>query len=110
MYKIDDIVSGKVLLIKKTYLNVSIKDDWLGILHISEVSDYYISSLSNLFKKDQEIHCSIIKVDEKKKNVALSFKKINPQNMKAPFNYLIKETEKGFTNLKKNTMKEVEKW
>lgn len=46
----------------------------------------------------------------KAKNLYLDFKSDRALFLKQPFSFEIKETNKGFINLKKFTDKEIEKW
>ena len=106
--KIGDIVTGTVRNIKKTHFIVELEDGTQGMVHISGVSDYYVSSLRSMFKIGSEYNFKIIEINNEQKKVKLDWKSIHPRFLKNPFKYEDKETEKGFKNLYTNTMKEVE--
>ena len=108
--EVGDIIQGRVTSIKKTHLIVSIKNDWTGLLHISKVSDYFVGNIGSMFKANKKYWFEIIKIDNNKKRVKLSWKSIMPRFEKDPFEYNIEETENGFENLKKHSDKGVEKW
>lgn len=106
--KIGQIHNGKVVSIWKTHIVVNFEDEYTGILHISSISDYYVSNISSMFKKGNEYYFKTISVNNEKKSVKLDWKSIHPRFLKNPFKYEIKETESGFKKLKENTEKEIE--
>lgn len=106
-YKINGIVSGKVVEIDKNWISVELKDGTKHKVHISNVSDFYVSSLNNLFKIGQKSKFIIISVDKENNIVKLDWKTIHPRFLKGPFEYEMKETKKGFSSLKENTEREV---
>ena len=106
MVKKGNIVSCKVKKINKTFLLVELFDKQKAIVHISNISDYYVGSLKNLFKLDGYYDFEVI--DSKIDNIKLSWKSLNPRFLKNPVAFEIKETKKGFNNLKKFVMEEIE--
>ena len=102
------IISGKVEKILPTYLIVSTKEGFEGLLHVANISDYYVSNISTLFKIGDKYDFEVIEVNIEKKWVKLSWKTIVPRFQKNPFDYNIEETPNGFKNLKQKTEEEVE--
>lgn len=101
-------IIAEVIQIIKNWILFSVKGDYKGFLHISDISDYFINDLGKLFKVGEIL---IMKVKHiKAKNLYLDFKSDRALFLKQPFNFEIKETNKGFLNLKKFTDKEIEKW
>ena len=105
---INDVVIGKITKIQKTHFFVELDDNYKGMVHISSASDYFIGSLSSMFKINSEYNFKIIEVDNASKRVKLDWKSIHPRFQKNPFKYGIKETVNGYSNLKSNMEKEVE--
>lgn len=103
-----DVVRGVVTKIKSTHFIVDLENEYHGIVHVSAVSDYFVSNLSLMFKVEGEYNFLILDVDNITKRVKLDWKSIHPRFQKNPFKYKIEETEKGFKNILKNTKKEVE--
>ena len=102
------VLSGVVRKIKKTIIIVELENGFEGMLHISDVSDYYVNNLNYMFEIGKEYSFKIISMDHENKRAKVDWKSIHPRFMKTPFKYEIKETESGFGNLLKNTLKEIE--
>ncbi len=102
--KVGDIVKGQVTGVTPYGVFVSLEDDYTGLVHISEVSDKYIRSLSEIFSIGDIINVKIVDIDEDKSQVKLSIKKIDfkvDQSLS-----MIPESGKGFGLLEEN----LEKW
>jgi len=105
--EINNVYAWKVVFIAKTHLIAkTIDGEHTGLLHVSEISDYYVGSISTLFKLN-EIYDFLVIENKEKDKVKLSWKKIAPRFLKNPFEYNIIETKKGFTTLKEFIEKEV---
>ena len=100
-YKIDDNVSGEVTGITKYGIFIKLEDDYVGLIHISEISDKYISDLSRMYVLGETVDAKIISIDENKKQIKLSCKEFNINN-KAKKKKKIKEEGRGFAPLKEN--------
>ncbi|MCK5945638.1 MAG: S1 RNA-binding domain-containing protein [Mycoplasmataceae bacterium] len=105
---IGDIARGKVIKLFKTHFLVELKDNFIGLVHITEISDYFVSNITNMFVLDKYYDFLILEVEEKNKRVKLSWKRITPRYQIDPFESEIKETKNGFKNLIKFVEKEVE--
>ncbi|NQZ29275.1 MAG: S1 RNA-binding domain-containing protein [Mycoplasmatales bacterium] len=99
MYKIKDIVIGEVTYIGKAHFIVTLDKEWRGLVHITEVSDYYVSNIKYFVAKGDKIPLKIIDIMEDQKRVKLSYKAIMPRFQKDPFNYTLEHTEGGFKGL-----------
>ena len=97
MYKIGDIVSGKVTGIEDYGIFLLVDDKTVGLIHISEISDYFVKDVNDYAKLDDEIKAEIIEIDEEKNQLKLSIKSLNKANK---HNGKIVETESGFSTLK----------
>jgi ribosomal protein S1 len=76
---INSIVNAKVVKITKTYI-LAMFDGFVGLCHISNVSDYIVKNLANFFVKNKNYDFLII---EKKANqIFLSYKAIHPKYLK----------------------------
>ena len=74
--KIGDIVYGKITNIIGYGAFVTV-EDYDGLIHISEFSDYFVRDISDYVKVGQEIKLKVIDVDEENKRVKLSYKQIH---------------------------------
>ena len=75
--KVGDIVKGQVTGIEPYGVFVSLEDDYTGLVHISEVSDKFVKNLENMFSIGDIINVRIENIDEDKRQVKLSIKKID---------------------------------
>ncbi|QHX36879.1 S1 RNA-binding domain-containing protein [Spiroplasma sp. BIUS-1] len=70
-----------------------------GLIHISEISDFFVKSVEEFLKMDEEYEVEVIELLNEKNQVKLSYKAIRPELLKSP-ETKIKETKSGFNNLK----------
>lgn len=101
VYPFRAVFTAKTHLIAKT-----IDGKNTGLLHISEISDYYVDSINSLFKVGEIYDFKVIDVKDTEK-IKLSWKQITPRFQKNPFEYNIIETENGFKTLKDFVEREV---
>ncbi len=95
--KLGKIVEGQITGITKYGVFVSLEDKYVGMVHISEVSNKFVSDLEHKFKIGDLLKVKILSIDENKLQVKLSIKKIktNYKNKNA-----IMESGEGFKPLK----------
>jgi len=91
----------KICKIKPTYLILELPNGFKGVCHISEISDYLVKDINMLFSENTKEYFQLIKIDHEQNTYHLSYKKINPKQLKS--HKKIIPTHSGFTNLKKNT-------
>ena len=101
-YKVGSIVKGQVTGIEKYGAFVSIDSSYTGLIHISEVSNDFVSDINNFLKVGEQVYCQILEVDEKNTHLRLSIKNIN---YKVNSNSKVKESRLGFLPLKNNLNK-----
>jgi general stress protein 13 len=73
-------------------------DEYVGLVHISELSEYFISAIEELFQVGDQIETIVLEVDEENKRLKLSYKQANPIHPKIQKMIKIK---KGFHPLAK---------
>ena len=99
--EVGSILTGKVTGIEKYGIFVNIDDKYTGLIHISEVSDRFVSDLNHYAEIGEEIRGRVIDFDEDKKQIKLSIKDLDYRiNKKRKTR--IEETEKGFETLREN--------
>ncbi len=110
---IGDIIECEVSGITDYGVFVKIDNGYDGLIHISEISEKYVSNLERLFIKGDIIEVKVLDVDHNKKQVKLSIKE-NKQKSKRK--KPIEEKGEGFKPLKekldywvKEKLKELEK-
>ena len=103
MIKKDSVVFAYVLDIQKHFVTLSFAQypDWLGVIHVSEVSDFYVRDLTQLIHIGDHIPVKVLEVNFNTKRIFLSYKNLNPRFLKNPFKFTIKQTKKGFKTLSK---------
>lgn len=95
-YKKDDIVKGKVTGIENYGIFISLDDDYIGLIHISEISDKFVKNIFDYVQLNETISCKVLEADESSKRLKLSIKN---------FDYRIEdkkkwEDENGFSPLR----------
>lgn len=75
-----NIVEGKVVGVKPYGIFVSLEDDILGLLHISEISEGYVANIYKIVKIGDMIETKILDVDYTEKKAKLSIKAIKKRN------------------------------
>ena len=97
---VGNIVKGQITGVTPYGVFVSLEDDYSGLVHISEVSDKFVKDLPMLFNIGDIINVKILEIDEDKREVKLSIKKIDYKVEE--FLSRIPETGSGFGLLEKN--------
>lgn len=77
MYKLGDIVYGKVTNIVGYGAFVSIDEEYTGLIHISEFSDNYVKNISDFVSVGDKVKLKIIEIEEEYKRFKLSYKLVN---------------------------------
>jgi predicted RNA-binding protein with RPS1 domain len=98
-YKIGDYVSGNVTGITNYGIFIKLDDGYTGLIHISEVSDKFVSSIEKMYVLDETIDANIIEIDEEKKQIKLSIKEFTSKKNRRR---KIKEEGRGFEPLKEH--------
>lgn len=75
-----NIVEGKVVGVKPYGIFVSLEDNILGLLHISEISEGYVANIYKIVKIGDTIETKILDVDYIEKKAKLSIKAIKKRN------------------------------
>ena len=101
-YKAGSIVKGQVTGIEKYGAFVALDSEYTGLIHISEVSNDFVSDIHNFLEIGETIYCQILEVDDNQRQLKLSIKNIN---YKANNNSKVKESRLGFLPLKNNLNK-----
>ena len=97
---VGNIVKGQITGVTPYGEFVSLEDDYSGLVHISEVSDKFVKDLPMLFNIGDIINVKILEIDEDKREVKLSIKKIDYKVEESLSR--IPETGSGFGLLEKN--------
>lgn len=69
-----NVVEGKVIGIKPYGIFVSIDKEFVGLLHISEISDNYVSNIDKIVNIGDNIKTKILDIDYTEKKAKLSLK------------------------------------
>jgi general stress protein 13 len=79
--KINDQIVCKITGIQSYGVFVACQD-YIGLIHISEVSDQYVSSIEEILCIGDEVETAILEIDEENKRLKLSYKQAHPINPK----------------------------
>ena len=74
MYKIGDIVKGKVTGIEKYGIFLLMDDAYTGLIHISEISEKFVRNVFDYVQLDETILAKVIEIDDSNKRLKLTIK------------------------------------
>ena len=77
MYKIGDIVKGKVTGIENYGIFLLMEDGYTGLIHISEISEKFVRNVFDYVQLDEVISSKVIEVDDSNKRLKLTIKNLN---------------------------------
>ena len=80
MYKIGDVVKGKVTGIEKYGIFLLTDDGYTGLIHISEISEKFVKNVFDYVQVDENIMSKVIEVDEDNKRLKLTIKNFDYRN------------------------------
>lgn len=95
-WNVGDIINGVVTGITKYGIFLKFSDGYTGLIHISEISENYVSDVSNFANINDEIPCKIIDIDKDNKQIKASIKNTTYGLEKDSY------INHGFTPLKKH--------
>ncbi|MFA5179439.1 MAG: S1 RNA-binding domain-containing protein [Candidatus Izemoplasmatales bacterium] len=90
-----DLVKGRVMSIKSYGAFVKINDEFDGLVHISEISDGFVRSISDFINVGDVVDLVVLSVNKDNK-ISLSFKRAQPNHKKK---YQQIELKSGFQPL-----------
>lgn len=102
-YKVGNIVKGEVTGIEPYGVFVNI-DEYVGLIHISEIANRFVSNITHYVNIGEKIYAKIIEVDEENKKLKLSIKGLNYKEFYK--NRKVQESVRGFSPLQEN----LERW
>ena len=97
-YKQGNIIKVKVTGIAEYGIFVKAENDYIGLIHISEVSNKFVQNLKMFVSENDEIYAEILECDNANKQLKLSIKNIQYKN-RGLKKRLIVETKHGFETL-----------
>ena len=98
-YRSGNIIKATVDGIENYGIFVSCDDYYSGLIHISEISDKYVSDINEYVNVGDLISVKILEVDEEAGQLKLSIKKIDYKSVNNFKRKKIKETSLGFSTL-----------
>lgn len=104
-YKKGKIIQGSITGIERYGAFVSLDEYYKGLIHISEISNNFVSDITDYVNVGDTIKAKIIDVNHNKFHVKLSIKDLN-YKIKNDNDNPIEEVGSGFGLLKKN----LDKW
>lgn len=94
-----DIVSAKISAIEKYGAFASLDEEYSGLIHVSEITEKYVSDVTDYLNIGDTIKVKIISIPEKHNQLRLSAKGLNDDVIESK-RKKIKETVFGFYLLK----------
>jgi len=80
LLKPGNIIIGEVNGFQKYGIFLRLKNDYNGMIHISEISDKFVSNLNLYARKGDKLLCKILEVNHATKKVKLSIKNLDDKN------------------------------
>lgn len=74
LYKVDQIVKGKVTKVTHFGAFVSLEHDIDGLIHISQLSDDHVEKVKDVVKVDDEVEARVVKIDGDERRIGLSLR------------------------------------
>ena len=96
-YHSGDIIKVTVTSIENYGIFVTVDERYNGMIHISEMSNKFVSNVRNYAYPGETIYAKVIDVDEKKKQIKLSIKSIDYRITSRKGNFV--ESPNGFSKL-----------
>lgn len=97
-YHTGDIIKVTVTSIENYGIFVKVDEEYSGMIHISEMSDKFVTNVRNFAFVGETIYAKVIGVDESKYQLKLSIKSID-YRLTSPKGSVI-ESPNGFSKLK----------
>lgn len=102
-YQIDQKVKAEVVSIRSYGAILAINNDDRGLLHISEISSYFVTDINEYISEGELVEVQIIDIDEKTGFLKFSLKNLHDKPRKVKNRYKhekIDENEVDFNPLK----------
>ena len=93
------IIRGTVTAIESYGAFVSCDDYYTGLIHISEITENYVKSISDYLKVGEVVYCKILEIDTESGHLRLSIKDIENTKRRPIRRSKIIETPQGFKSL-----------
>lgn len=77
LFKIGDLVQGKVTKIASFGAFVQLKNNIDGLVHVSQISEQHVEKIKNVIKIGDDVSARVIKVDRENRRIGLSIKAAN---------------------------------
>jgi len=74
LYKVGDLVSGKVTKLASFGAFVGLQHDIDGLVHISQVTEEHVDKIKNVLKVGQDVNARVVKIDKSERRIGLSIK------------------------------------
>ena len=94
LYKVGDLVTGKVTKLASFGAFVGLQHDIDGLVHISQISEERVDKIKNVLKVGQDVSARVIKIDKGERRIGLSIKAANYSDEQ------LKEEQKMLDSLK----------
>ena len=95
--QVGDILEVVVTGITGYGIFVRYNEEYTGLIHISEISNYFVKNIADYVSVGESILCEVVEVEEGSKHLKLSIKNINYKLV--PKYGKIKDTKDGFKAL-----------
>ena len=102
-YKVDDVVTGKVVKILNFGAFVEIEKGIDGLVHISQISNQWLENPVTALQVGQEVQAKIMDINVEKEKMTLSIKALLPEVEKPAVEEVKKDKEEDYPELREWT-------
>lgn len=95
---IGDVIKCKVTGVESYGIFVSLESKMRGLIHISEITKYYVRNIEDYAKVGDTIYCKVMEINKNENKVKLSIKAVSDEKKEYK---AISESANGFDPLEK---------
>lgn len=97
-----DIIKVKVTAVKPYGAFIETRDGQVGLIHISEITNFFIFDISSYIKQDEILEVKVLSIKDNKINATLNFKQKKSSNKKEINSLDTLNFVYGFDTIKRN--------
>lgn len=114
MYKVGQVVVGKITGIQPYGAFVMIDENTTGLIHISEMSDYFVKDIGLYVQVNDQVYLKVLEVSEDGRQLKLSLKAVYQRPLRRfrarEFNQKLPYGSIGFKSLAQKLPQWIEQW
>jgi len=114
MYKVGQVVVGKISGIQPYGAFVVIDDNTTGLIHISEMSDYFVKDIGLYVQLNDQVYLKVLELSEDGRQLKLSLKAVYQRPLRRfrarELNQRLPQSHLGFKSLAQKLPEWITQW